>query len=70
MERKPVESSNIESVGYDKATKVLEVKFKSGSVYQYTNVPPEKHKALVEADSVGGYFSANIKEHYSYKRVA
>ena len=38
MEREPVVSSNVISVGYDDASETLEVEFKNG-VYQYYNVP-------------------------------
>jgi hypothetical protein len=62
MERKPVESSQITSVGYDAKTKTLEVEFKAdGSVYRYALVPAVMYKSLMEAKSIGGYFSMMIK---------
>jgi len=39
MKRVPVRSSNLISVGYDSALRVLEAEFKHGSVYQYFGVP-------------------------------
>jgi hypothetical protein len=69
MERKPVDSRNLLSVGYDDASETLEVEFKSGSVYQYYGVPQAEHEALCSADSVGGYFSANIRNAYSYAKL-
>ena len=39
MERIPVSSSNIASLGYDAATQTLQVEFLSGSIYQYFDVP-------------------------------
>ena len=38
MNRDPVASSNIQSVGYDGPSQTLEVEFTNGSVYQYYNV--------------------------------
>jgi len=75
MQRNPVTSSQIASIGYDAATKTLEIEFKnfkpgwSGSVYQYTDVPPEVHAALVGGESVGRAFKSTIKGVYEYKRV-
>ncbi|HUA68714.1 MAG TPA: KTSC domain-containing protein [Candidatus Saccharimonadales bacterium] len=70
MERTPVSSSNIESVGYDAATRTLEVEFLSGSIYQYSNVSAEKFSGLMSAWSKGDYLNYWIKEGgYSYKQV-
>jgi hypothetical protein len=55
MERKAVKSSNIVSVGYDHASKTLEVEFKSGGVYRYADVTPERHAAMMAAPSVGSF---------------
>jgi hypothetical protein len=62
MERKAVESSQIKSIGYDARTKTLEVEFAAdGSVYRYALVPAAMYKSLMEAKSIGGYFSMMIK---------
>ena len=46
MKRQHVESSNIESIGYDERSQTLEIEFLNGGVYQYFDVPvnmyPEK----------------------------
>jgi len=44
MERKAVRSTNVASVGYDPKSKVLEIEFKSGGVYQYANVPEKRYQ--------------------------
>ena len=69
MNRTPVKSSNINSVGYDEVTKTMEVEFSSGIVYQYDSVGLAVYKDLISADSVGKYFNKNIKNSYSYKRT-
>lgn len=56
MERQEVESSCVAEVGYDIETLKLEVRFTSGSVYQYSNVTPEEHREVVSAASVGKAF--------------
>ena len=71
MNRSPVISSNVASVGYDSGTSTLEIEFKKGGVYQYSNVPPAVHAGLVAAPSVGRYFDVNIKKAgYVVKKVS
>jgi hypothetical protein len=69
MEREPVSSSNLTSVGYDAESETLEVEFKNTGVYQYFNVPPFMHERLMSADSVGKFFNAEIKNAYPCSRV-
>ena len=49
MQRKALRSSSIHSVGYDPATQVLEIEFRSGGIYQYFGVPAEVYQALMKA---------------------
>lgn len=69
MDRKPVSSSNLKSVGYDPAANILEIEFNGGQVYQYFNVPESIYKALMSATSKGRYLHANIKNSYRYKQI-
>jgi hypothetical protein len=65
MDLKPVKSSNLTAVGYDPATKILEIKFTDGTIHQYAGVPPKEHAKLMSAKSVGYYFFEKIRDHYS-----
>ena len=67
MRRISVESSNLGSVGYEQGT--LEIQFNWGGVYQYYDVPEKVYEELMNADSHGVYFNANIKGEYDYERV-
>lgn len=69
MKRESVSSSNLASVGYDAENQILEIEFYHGGVYQYFDVPKEEYKALMEADSHGKYFAANIKGHYRDSKI-
>ena len=40
MERTPVTSTDILSIGYDTDNQTLEIEFIRGAVYQYSDVPP------------------------------
>lgn len=70
MTRTQVVSSNLESVGYDVASKTLEVEFKEGRVYQYFDVPASIYQGLMSADSHGSYLDKNVKKAgYRYRQV-
>lgn len=62
MDFEQVKSSYIDSVYWDKQTHVLRVRFKSGSLWEYASVTPEKYKAMMTAKSVGEYFITNIRD--------
>ncbi|WP_024587366.1 KTSC domain-containing protein [Aliihoeflea sp. 2WW] len=64
MERQPVTSSNLAEVGYDPELETLEVQFRHGGVYQYFNVPAFMNERLMNADSLGLFFNAEIRGHY------
>ena len=55
----PVESSNIEAIGYKDG--VLVVRFKSRATYWYQGVPPEVFPQLLQAESVGSMFHKLVK---------
>lgn len=68
MNREQVESSNIESIGYDKDKKILEVEFTSGAIFRYTDIVKKVHNELMNAESIGSYFGRNIRYEYDYER--
>src|SRR5690348_4515312 len=51
----PVESSCIDSVGYE--NEVLEVRFGNGGVYRYFEVPAQLYRQLLAAESKGRFFN-------------
>lgn len=65
MERTPVSSETIRSVGYDTDSSILEIEFNNSGVYQYADVPESEFGSLMAADSKGKYFNRNIKTRYS-----
>lgn len=62
MFRTPVSSSNLTSVGYDPRSRVLEIEFHDGSVYQYSGVPESVYRGLMAADSHGRYLDVHVKK--------
>lgn len=61
MHMEKVTSRNIESIGYDAATKKLRVQFKGGALYEYDDVPSETHANALAAESKGRFFQSNIR---------
>lgn len=69
MNRTYVNSSNLESAGYDNSSSVLEIEFKRGALYHYFSVPEHVFHELLNASSVGSYFNCNIRDVYQCQQV-
>jgi len=69
LRRKKVISSNLAAVGYAVKRQILHVRFKSGSIYEYTGVPKSEYQNLMNAVSHGKYFYHNIRMKYPYVRI-
>lgn len=69
MNRTPVSSSNLASVGYDKASRTLEVEFHRSGVYQFSGIHPNTHRHLMSAGSKGKFFHKNIRDSYPYEKL-
>ena len=63
----PVDSSNLEAVGYESGT--LYISFHHGGTYCYYDVPEYIYRDLMQADSHGKYFHANIRNVYRHQRL-
>jgi len=57
------------SVGYEAKSRILEVEFDSGAVYQYLDVPLRAYEELRAAESKGRYFNKEIRDNYPYVQV-
>jgi hypothetical protein len=64
MDRKPVSSSSLRSVGYDEAAHVLDLEFHNGRVYRYRSVPAAVHRLLLLAPSLGQFVNQQIKPRF------
>ncbi len=69
LERQSVKSVILSSVGYDESTKVLEIEFHSGLVYQYSGVPLKIYKDLMHSSEIGKYFSDKVRTQFRTKQV-
>jgi len=69
MEKIPVQSSNMASIGYDSTTEILQVEFLNGSIYEYKNVSQSVYDGLMGASSHGSYFNHEIRNSYPYEKI-
>jgi hypothetical protein len=69
MQRAPVESRALKSVGYDADARTLELEFSSGSRYQYFEVPEFTYRALMHAKSKGQFFQTSIDGKFKFEEV-
>jgi len=69
IERQPVVSSDIASIGYDAATETLEIEFKATGVYRYFSVPAIVAEQLRATTSPGKFFLQNIKGKFAWEKA-
>jgi hypothetical protein len=62
----PVQSSNIDAVGFDNYG--LHVRFKGGGLYSYPDAPKALHDEMLRAESVGSFFRANVSGKFVHKK--
>lgn len=65
----PVASKMATAIGYNESEQRLQVEFKNGSVYQYSDVDGETWQALQNAESTGKFFNQEIKGTYRCDRL-
>jgi hypothetical protein len=69
MEWHQLSSSVITRVAYDETSHTLIIEFRSGTTYEYFDVPEKIYRELVDAASAGTYFAENIRDVYRYART-
>ncbi|MBM7786945.1 KTSC domain-containing protein [Tenggerimyces flavus] len=70
MKRQRIQSSSVASVGYDLDSRTLELEYVGGDVYQYYDVPPLVHTALLATRSVGAFVNRRVKTSYRFEQIA
>ena len=64
MQRQPVNSSTINSVGYDRSARIVEIEFNDGGVFRYAPVPVYIYRDLLDAPSKTVFVNTVIKPRY------
>lgn len=69
MDMQSVDSSNIDTIGYDPNSATLRISFKTGGMYEYYDVPQHEYDGLMGADSKGSYANKNIYKSYTQQKI-
>ena len=67
--RKPLKSSKLRAAGYDEASRVMDIEFVNGDIYEYKSVSPELYRQLMASPSPNSFFEDKIDEAFSGKRI-
>ena len=63
-------SSILSEVKYDRGSRALDLRFVTGRIYRYSDVPAEMYERLLSADSKGAFFNAHIRDAYAYRELS
>jgi hypothetical protein len=69
MFRQPLASTAIVSAGYDPDTQQLELEFRNGRIYRYSDVPRGVYDFLLRTPSKGGYVNRMIDGKYAHQDI-
>jgi hypothetical protein len=64
-----VESSVFDSSAYLAGKRLLYLRFRSGDVYRYFDVPAQDYAEFLASESKGTYFAHNIRDRFCYQQV-
>jgi NAD kinase len=64
-----LDSSVLAAAAYVSSERTLYLRFNSGEIYRYFDVPPEHYHKLLEADSQGRHFSYEIRDRFRCERL-
>ncbi|MBC7902428.1 MAG: KTSC domain-containing protein [Gemmatimonadaceae bacterium] len=62
-------STVVHKIIYDAETKLLKVRFVSGMVYEYLDVPFEVYEAFMESRTKGVFLNTMVKGKYDFRKV-
>jgi len=65
-----VDSSVVYAVGYDKEEKTLEVVFKCGGIWVYSDVSASVYREMMEDGSIGSYMRDCIIDEYEADEIS
>ena len=69
IQRAPVASTNVASVGYSRHLRALEIEFVRGAVYRFLNVPGKVYHEFLAAESKGHFIFENLRGKYEFVRI-
>jgi len=70
VEREPVKSRILRSMGYDATAKILEIEFQNNLIYQFYDVPPKVWADLTRSGEIGKYFTDKVRTKFRSKVIS
>lgn len=64
-----VASSNIAAIGYLGLKRSMYVRFKSGELYEYEQIPELVYRDFLNAESKGSYLRDHVRDRYQFRKV-
>jgi hypothetical protein len=65
----PIESSMFSHHAYDPDSRKMTVRYKNGTLWEYDDVPIDKHATFTESASPGRFFNERIKPNHIGRKV-
>jgi KTSC domain len=62
-------STSLAKASYDRSRAFLQIHFKDGSIYRYSNLPDPVFQAFIAAPSTGIFFNRYIRNQFSCIRI-
>ena len=69
FDRADVVSTNLSTISHNGFTDKLRVVFKGGGEYEYADVPRSVYESLLNAESKGKFFNANVKGSFKHTKL-
>ena len=69
MAQVDLQSTLLKAATYQDQSAILELEFRSGSIYRYLGVSGQVYQELLRADSKGRYFNQHIRNRFPYAQV-
>ena len=69
MEMKKINSGRLRAIGYESATRTLQVQLDSGSTLQYRGISEHTWQQFSHSGAAWSFYRDNIEEEFAAKRV-
>ena len=65
----PVQSSNLQALGYNESKEIAAVQFKSGDVFHYAGVSHALMEEWLQSESFGRFYATRIRGKFSGQKM-
>jgi len=69
MLRVNLQSTSLNAATFQEQSAFLELEFRNGAIYRYSDVPAQVYRELLRAESKGRYFNQHVRNRFSYTKI-